>query len=233
MRVRAMEAATTKSSGDNQRSTSRPRRPSEADRTHRDRCTDACTATRMAAMACAVGLASACGATPEKVAHVEAPAPSATSATPSPVAEASPPNAPSSTPKASPASPTPSPPSPSSAYTPALACDVRGAPVLAKGANLYAEPQGTTAVAGFAGQPVTLIATAFPASPSAGRIRVRTSGGLRIDGFVDPQDLPLYTASEIGIVQGHLWLAQGQRVAFSAASNGLTVAAAVSRPVTQ
>jgi hypothetical protein len=110
---------------------------------------------------------------------------------------------------------------------------VRGAPVLAKGTNLYAEPQGGTAVAGFAGQPVTLIATAFPASPSSGRIRVRTSGGLRIDGFVDPPDLPLYTSSEIGIVQGHIWLAQGQRVAFSGASNGLSVEATVTGPVTQ
>jgi hypothetical protein len=105
--------------------------------------------------------------------------------------------------------------------------------MMTKGANLWAEPQGSTAVAGFAGQPVSLIASGFPASASAGRIRVRTSGGMRIDGFVDPNDLPIFTGSELAIVQGHVWLAQGQKVSFSAASSGLTVEASVTGPITQ
>jgi hypothetical protein len=104
---------------------------------------------------------------------------------------------------------------------------------MAKGANLWAEQQGSSTVAGFAGQPVGLIASGFPANASGGRIRVRTSGGVRIDGFVDPSDLPLYTGSEVAVVQGHLWIAQGQRIAFSAASNGVTVEASVTGPVTQ
>jgi len=116
---------------------------------------------------------------------------------------------------------------------PALACDVRGAPSLAKGANLWTEPQGPATIAGFAGQPVNLIASGFPATPTAGRVRVRTSGGIRLDGFVDPNDLPLYAASDLAVVQGHLWIAQGQRLAFSAASNGITVEAAIAGPVTQ
>jgi hypothetical protein len=104
---------------------------------------------------------------------------------------------------------------------------------MTKGTNLWAEPQGQSAVAGFAGQPVSLIASGFPASASGGRIRVRTSGGVRLDGFVDSNELPLYSGSELAVVQGHLWIAQGQRVAFSAASNGVTVEASVTGPVTQ
>ena len=80
---------------------------------------------------------------------------------------------------------------------------------------------------------MNLIASGFPASASGGRIRVRTSGGLRIEGFIDPNELPIYTASEVAIVPGHLWIAQGQRVGFSAASNGLTVEASIAGPVTQ
>jgi hypothetical protein len=80
---------------------------------------------------------------------------------------------------------------------------------------------------------VSLIASGFPANASGGRIRVRTSGGLRIDGFVDPSDLPIYAGSELAVVQGHVWLAQGQKVSFSAASNGLTVEASLTGPVTQ
>ncbi len=104
---------------------------------------------------------------------------------------------------------------------------------MAKGASLWGEPQGSSAVANFAGQPVGLIASGFPASASGGRIRVRTSGGVRIDGFVDPNDLPIYAGSDLAVVQGHVWIAQGQRVAFSAASNGVTVDASISGPITQ
>src|SRR5215471_1211489 len=84
-----------------------------------------------------VVLLAACSGATEKVEHPEpkptrppAPAPAAT-------AEAPPPAAPS--------------------YTPAVSCDVRGTPVIAKGVSLWGEPTGTNALAGFAGQPVTLI----------------------------------------------------------------------------
>src|SRR5262249_12213165 len=118
-------------------------------------------------------------------------------------------------------------------FVPALVCDVRGAPIVTKGATLWGEPQGTTAIASFAGQPVNLIASGFPASASGGKIRVRTSGGLRIEGFIEPNELPIYTGSAVGVVPGHLWIAQGQRVGFSAASHGVTVEASIAGPVTQ
>jgi len=119
------------------------------------------------------------------------------------------------------------------AYVPALACDIKGAPVLAKGVNLFADAQGTTAIAGFTGQPVSMIATGFPAAGGGGRVRVRTSSGLRFEGFVEASELPLYTAAEIPVVPGHVWIAQGQRAAFSGASNAITVEVPLTGPVTQ
>jgi hypothetical protein len=80
---------------------------------------------------------------------------------------------------------------------------------------------------------VGIIANGFPATASGGRVRIRTSGGLRIDGFVDPADLPIYTASDVGVVPGHFWIAQGQRVAFAAASSGVSIEAAITGPVSQ
>jgi len=174
-------------------------------------------------------LLASCGGATEKVEHPE-PKPTSPPA-PAPTAEAPPaPTTPPTTPAPAPVAATP-PAAPG--YAPAVSCDVRGTPVIAKGVSLWGEPTGTNVVAAFAGQPVTLIANGFPATTSAGRIRIRTSGGIRIDGFVDPGELPMYTASDVAVVQGHLWIAQGQRVSFSAASNGISIEAAISGPVTQ
>jgi hypothetical protein len=124
------------------------------------------------------------------------------------------------------------PPSPAPSSL-ALACEIKGAPVLAKGATFFAEPQGSGAIATFAGQPVPLVITGFPAGAGQGRIPARTTGGLRIEGFVDTADLPLYTAGEVALVPGHVWLAQGQRMSFVAASREVSAEASVTGPVTQ
>jgi hypothetical protein len=175
----------------------------------------------------------ACGGAPEKVVHPE-PQPTTAPAPPSNIVEEPPAKTAVPAAPAPPAATTaPASPGPPNTYTPALSCDVRGTALMSKSASLWTDPQGSSAVAAFAGQPVSLIASGFPASASGGRIRVRTSGGVRVDGFLDATDLPLYTGSEVAVVQGHLWIAQGQRVAFAGASNGVTVEASVSGPVTQ
>ncbi|HKQ71722.1 MAG TPA: hypothetical protein VJT73_20405, partial [Polyangiaceae bacterium] len=120
---------------------------------------------------------------------------------------------------------------PAPAPAPALSCEVRGAPILPKGAGLWQSAEGNSQAATFGGQPVGLGTTSFPAN--GGRVGVRTSGGVRIEGFVDGAELPLFTASDIDIVPGHLWLSSGQRVTFASASIGLTVRAAVSGPIVQ
>jgi hypothetical protein len=211
MRVRA---TMTLASGDNQRSTLGDDRRS---------------ATTFAAIGLSFACASAaCGGAPEKIARPESPPSSSASAPPVEApARAEPVVVPTPPAPSVPVTPAPN------VYVPTLVCDVRGAPVLAKGINLWAEPRGTSASASFAGQPITVIASGFPADASAGRIRVRTSGGIRIDGFVDAGDPPMYTASDLAVVPGHLWIAQGQKVSFSAASSGIAVEAAVSGAVTQ
>src|SRR5947207_3041497 len=133
MRARAKVMARTW--GSHQRSTSRTK------------------CARAGTLALAAGLSVGCSGTPEKVMHPE-PAPSAAAASTTPGAPLRNPQ-PSPPPATSPA-PSPASPAAPSAYVPALACDVRGAPIVAKGANLWAEPQGATAVASFAGQPVNL-----------------------------------------------------------------------------
>ncbi len=104
---------------------------------------------------------------------------------------------------------------------------------MGKGINLWQNAQGNPAVASFGGQPVPMTAFEWPGSAGAGRIRVRTAGGLRIEGWIDAGQLPLFTSAEVPIVPGHLWLAPGQRVHFSGASNGLAVEASLAGPVTQ
>src|SRR5439155_6218510 len=178
MRVQATTSV-ARASGNNPRSTCWAARP------------------RTVCFACATAFATACGGAPEKVVHPEPQPTAAPAATPAPVAETPPPKPSPAPPPSSPAPVSP----PSSAYQPAVTCDVRGTPVMTKGANLWGEPQGTNAVANFAGQPIGIIASGFPASASAGRIRVRTSGGIRIDGFVDANELAFYTASELAVVQ--------------------------------
>jgi hypothetical protein len=117
-----------------------------------------------------------------------------------------------------------------SAAPASFTCEIKGTPLMPKGANLWANAQASSLVASFAGQPIGVVATSFS---SAGRVKVRTSGGVRIDGFVDAKDLPLYTSAEVPVVAGHLWIAPGQRVGFTAAPSGLTIEAPPSGPVSQ
>src|SRR5450432_3610901 len=65
---------------------------------------------------------------------------------------------------------TAAPSAPSATY----ACEVKGTPLMAKGASLWANAQASSAVGSFAGQPIGVTATSFSA---AGRVKVRTSGG--------------------------------------------------------
>lgn len=113
---------------------------------------------------------------------------------------------------------------------PSYACEVKGTPLMAKGASLWGNSDASTLVGSFAGQPIGVVATSF--SP-AGRVKVRTSGGIRIDGFIDGKDLPLYTSAEVPVVAGHVWIATGQKVSFTASASGLTVEAPPSGPLSQ
>jgi hypothetical protein len=113
---------------------------------------------------------------------------------------------------------------------PAYACEVRGTPLMSKGASLWSGGQASTLVGSFAGQPIGVVTSSFL---TTGKVKVRTSGGVRIEGFVDAQDLPLYTAADVAVVPGHVWIASGQRVTFTASPSGITIEAPPSGSVGQ
>jgi hypothetical protein len=101
---------------------------------------------------------------------------------------------------------------------------------MAKGASLWSNAQASSLLGTFAGQPIGMAASSFS---STGRVKVRTSGGLRIDGFVDGKDLPLFTSADVAVVPGHVWIATGQRVTFTATASGLTIEAPPTGPFAQ
>jgi hypothetical protein len=96
-------------------------------------------------------------------------------------------------------------------------CEIRGTSAMPKDAVLWDAPQGGTPVATFAGQPIGIAAYEMPVLPS-GRAKIRTSGGLEVEGWVAAADLPLSADDQVPVVAGHVWLARGQKLAFAAAT---------------
>jgi hypothetical protein len=119
---------------------------------------------------------------------------------------------------------------PAAPASPSFACEVKGTPLMAKGATLWANAQASSLLGTFAGQPIGMMTSSFSA---AGRVKVRTSGGVRIDGFVEGKELPLFTAGDVAVVPGHVWIATGQRVSFTATGAGLSIEAPPTGPVAQ
>jgi hypothetical protein len=116
---------------------------------------------------------------------------------------------------------------------PGMACEVRGNPIMTKGAMLFGAAQGGYAIASFAGQPVDLRTQEFPSAPT-GRAKVRTAGGVRMEGWIDVGQLPMVADRDLPIVPGHVGVAMGVKAAFASASGGqLTTSVALSGPVNQ
>jgi hypothetical protein len=63
----------------------------------------------------------------------------------------------------------------------------------------------------------------IPADPSALRARLATSAGapaLRIEGYAPATAVPLWSARDIPLAPGHVWIASAQRLALVAAAQG-------------
>ena len=63
----------------------------------------------------------------------------------------------------------------------------------------------------------------FPADPTAGRARVGTSlgsGAFRLDGWVAPAAIAVFTTRDVAVQPGHVWIADAQRVRLVSASSG-------------
>ncbi|XXX78805.1 hypothetical protein WMF30_08510 [Sorangium sp. So ce134] len=100
-------------------------------------------------------------------------------------------------------------------------CKLKGTAPVSKGARLYDAPSGGRTIANFTGALVPMTLSAIPADPSASRARLSTSDSgpaLRLDGYVAPSDVTVYTTRDIPVIQGHIWISSAQKVKLVAAT---------------
>jgi hypothetical protein len=106
-------------------------------------------------------------------------------------------------------------------------CVLKGTYPVPKGTAIYDAPVGGRVVATFTGGVLGLSLADFAADPTTGRARVATSigsGALRIDGWVSPGPIAVFTQREVAVRPGHVWISEAQRVKLVQASAGaLTV----------
>lgn len=95
------------------------------------------------------------------------------------------------------------------------ACVLRGTYPGTKGAQIYDAASGGRALASFTGAILGMSLSDFPADPTTGRARIATSlgtGAVRIDGWIAPSQVPVFTARDVPVAAGHVWIADAQRV---------------------
>lgn len=110
--------------------------------------------------------------------------------------------------------PAPAPP-PSAAAGTGPGCVVKGTYPGPKGTSIFDAASGGKAVAGFTGALQAMALSDFPADPTAGRARIATSlgtGALRIEGFVSPSALSVFTVRDVPVHAGHVWISDAQKV---------------------
>ena len=112
--------------------------------------------------------------------------------------------------------------SPSPSPEAGTACTLQGSAAIPKGVELFDAPQGGAPIASFAGQTAPLAVLEVRAEMASRRARVRASGGLRVEGWMDLASLPLFAARDLALVPAHVWLAEGQpvRVVDAGSSSG-------------
>jgi hypothetical protein len=92
-----------------------------------------------------------------------------------------------------------------------------------KGTSIYDAASGGKALASFTGALQPLSLSDFPADPTAGRARVGTSlgtGALRLEGWVAPSAVAVFTVRDVPVQAGHVWISDAQRVKLVQASQG-------------
>jgi hypothetical protein len=106
-------------------------------------------------------------------------------------------------------------------------CVLKGTYPVPKGTVIYDAPTGGRAIASFTGGITSLQLADFAADPNAGRARVATSlggGALRIEGWVSPSPIAVFTQRDVAVRSGHVWISEAQRVRLVQGSAGaLTV----------
>lgn len=102
-------------------------------------------------------------------------------------------------------------------------CSVKGTVLMPANLEVYDAAKDGSVIARFTGSETALAASDFPGDAKAGRVAVQTgtgTGSFRIGGYIDGTQLPLYTAQDVAVISGHIWLAAQRRVHFVASSPG-------------
>ncbi|KYF79755.1 hypothetical protein BE11_47950 [Sorangium cellulosum] len=100
-------------------------------------------------------------------------------------------------------------------------CKLKGTAPVNKGVRLYDAPSGGRTIANFTGALAPMTLSAIPADPASGRARLSTSDGsptLRLDGYIAPTDVAVFTTRDIPVISGHIWISSAQKVKLVAAT---------------
>lgn len=100
--------------------------------------------------------------------------------------------------------------SPSTALAQDKLCSLKGTAQLKRNVELSSASSSGEPIARFTGQPVEL-ELQVPAK-TAPRFGLRTLGGFRLDGFIEPHEVPAYAAKNITVVADHVWIGAARRV---------------------
>jgi hypothetical protein len=103
------------------------------------------------------------------------------------------------------------------------ACSLAGTEPVPKGLQIYDAPTGGRLIGSFTGSFAALRLSDFPADPATGRARVSTSlgsGSVRLDGWVAPATIPVYTTRDLSVVGPHVWISTAQKVKLVQAASG-------------
>ena len=103
------------------------------------------------------------------------------------------------------------------------ACVLAGNEPVPKGLQIFDAPSGGRVIGSFSGAFASLRLSDLPADPVTGRARVSTSLGsasVRLDGWVVPATIPVYTARDLSVMGGHVWISTAQKIKLVQAAAG-------------
>lgn len=102
-------------------------------------------------------------------------------------------------------------------------CHIKGSYPTPKGTQLFDAASGGRVIGSFTGAFVPMTLSDLPADPALGRSRLATSmgsGAVRLDGWASASSLAVFTARDLPVVAGRVWIASAHKVKLVQASLG-------------
>lgn len=94
-------------------------------------------------------------------------------------------------------------------------CTLKGSQPLAKGTQIHDAVKDGRVIAELTGAVVPLQMSEIPNDPTQGRAKLVTSNGVatvRLEGYVAPSSVVVYSAKDIPVAAGHVWISDGQKI---------------------